>query len=580
MASQIAAVFILALAFLAVGIDTSAATLVVTKTADTADGICDADCSLREAVSAAASGDTVVFSPLFNEPQTITLTFGEIFITQNLTITGPGQNFLTISGNNASRIAQVTNGGSLKLSGMKLINGRASIAGGIGIVDSSLEIRNVMIGYNTASSGTGGGIYAFDATVSVIESSFISNTGTAIYGGGTTSIGVDRGQIIGNSGSAVSNISGPVTVRNSALRNNGAGIGKHSSNGTLTIQHSVISDNSSLGVANIGGTATVSNSVIRNNANDQFGGKGGGVRNTGTMYILDTSIINNIAFEAGGGIYNVLGHLYLTNSTVSGNFVINGTGTSPCPGGGIANIWNETNPGGAVVLTNSTVAGNSAQGAGGGICNQAGGTVTTRNSIIAQNTGTSGADVLGSISSESFNLIGNTTGNSGWTAKDLQNVNPLLAPLGNNGGLTWTHALLPTSPGINAGNNELARDPLSSLLLEFDQRGEEFARVVTGSVDIGAYEANYASSPVTIGGRVLVNSAGRAAAIARVTLTDALGNVRHTQTNPFGYYRFFDLEPGTNYTVGVSHKSYQFDSPQVVTIDQPRDNLDFVAIGH
>ena len=43
-------------------------TLVVTKTEDTADGVCDADCSLREAVTAAASGDTVVFSTLFDTP--------------------------------------------------------------------------------------------------------------------------------------------------------------------------------------------------------------------------------------------------------------------------------------------------------------------------------------------------------------------------------------------------------------------------------------------------------------------------------------------------------------------------------
>ena len=50
----------------------SAATLIVTKTADTGDGICDSDCSLREAVTAAVNGDTVVFSDLFNTSQTIT----------------------------------------------------------------------------------------------------------------------------------------------------------------------------------------------------------------------------------------------------------------------------------------------------------------------------------------------------------------------------------------------------------------------------------------------------------------------------------------------------------------------------
>ena len=36
-----------------------AATLFVTKTADTNDFFCDADCSLREAIGTAASGDTI-----------------------------------------------------------------------------------------------------------------------------------------------------------------------------------------------------------------------------------------------------------------------------------------------------------------------------------------------------------------------------------------------------------------------------------------------------------------------------------------------------------------------------------------
>ena len=39
-----------------------AATLTVTKIADTNDNVCDTDCSLREAIFAAASGDTIEFA--------------------------------------------------------------------------------------------------------------------------------------------------------------------------------------------------------------------------------------------------------------------------------------------------------------------------------------------------------------------------------------------------------------------------------------------------------------------------------------------------------------------------------------
>ena len=66
-------------------------------------------------------------------------------------------------------------------------------------------------------------------------------------------------------------------------------------------------------------------------------------------------------------------------------------------------------------------------------------------------------------------------------------MSPNLGPLANNGGLTETHALLPGSPAIDAGDPGVAFDAL-----EFDQRGDPFARVVDGGnglrIDIGAFE--------------------------------------------------------------------------------------------
>jgi hypothetical protein len=63
---------------------------------------------------------------------------------------------------------------------------------------------------------------------------------------------------------------------------------------------------------------------------------------------------------------------------------------------------------------------------------------------------------------------------------DLQDIEPLLGPLQNNGGLTQTMALLPGSPAIDAGDNDDA--PL------YDQRGPGFDRIVNGIIDIGAFE--------------------------------------------------------------------------------------------
>ena len=67
---------------------------------------------------------------------------------------------------------------------------------------------------------------------------------------------------------------------------------------------------------------------------------------------------------------------------------------------------------------------------------------------------------------------------------NLFGVDPLLGALADNGGPTKTHALLPGSPAIDAGPNPLTPFPGS----DFDQRGDGYARVVAGIVDIGAFE--------------------------------------------------------------------------------------------
>ena len=95
------------------------------------------------------------------------------------------------------------------------------------------------------------------------------------------------------------------------------------------------------------------------------------------------------------------------------------------------------------------------------------------------------------------NLVGETDGSSGWVGSDLtgtsaQPLDPLLAPLGNYGGLTQTMALLPGSPAIDAGNNALIPAGVTT-----DQRG--LARIVNGVVDIGAFESSLFTIAVTSG---------------------------------------------------------------------------------
>src|SRR5262249_28320226 len=158
--------------------------------------------------------------------------------------------------------------------------------------------------------------------------------------------------------------------------------------------------------------------------------------------------------DGSGGIVNA-GTATLTNCTLADN-----SGSS---GGGIGN-------GGALTLTNCTVAGNS----GGGICadGSANAALTVANTIIAGNTG---GDGVGGVDSRGHNLVGDPSGSSGFDASlcDRLGMDPLLEPLQDNGGPTFTMALLPGSPARGAGDVARAVDASDSPLAT-DQRG--FAR--------------------------------------------------------------------------------------------------------
>ncbi len=296
--------------------------------------------------------------------------------------------------------------------------------------------------------------------------------------------------------------------------------------GTLTLANTTVSGNTASGGGGISnaGSLTLNNSTVANNVANPFGG---GIYSTGPLTVTNSTISGNSATGTGigGGIYNNSGTPgTITSSTISGNSalifgggldgaftVTNSTihgNSSPNAGGGF-----RVSAGRTLTINNSTIAGNSAGGQGGGVQNS-GGTVISRSSIFAGNTGTTGPDFSGTMTSQGYNLVGNDAGTtiSGGT-NDI--VNPgggaLLGPLANNGGPTLTQALLPGSPAIDKGNNSLG--------LNTDQRGALFDRVIDNApanaddgTDIGAFESplqaptvsgvNPTSGP-TIGGNVV-----------------------------------------------------------------------------
>src|SRR5206468_3717950 len=167
----------------------------------------------------------------------------------------------------------------------------------------------------------------------------------------------------------------------------------------------------------------------------------------------------------GGGIYNYHATLTLSNCTVSGNSATN-------DGGGIYNAGQ----GGSAALTvnNCTLSANSTAAWGGGIFNDAlagSATVTIANSTLSGNWAWAGGAV---------DLT--ATG-------DQINTEPMLGPLQDNGGPTFTHALLPGSVAIDAGDPNFMSPP------DYDQRGPGFSRVYNGLLDVGAFEVQPTPTP-------------------------------------------------------------------------------------
>jgi hypothetical protein len=236
-----------------------AAAITVTNQADSGPG------SLRDAIAAAAPGDTINFS--LTLPATITLTSGELLISKNLTISGPGASNLAISGMNASRVFEIGSGFTVAISGLTIQNGSADTGGGIFNV-GTLMLSNSTVSSNSVS-GNGGGIYN-NGTLTMTNSTL---SGNSAKGGGN------------GGGGGIFNYFGTLVMTNSTLSGNSAvgfgfnavGAGVYIYAGTVTVTNSTLSGNSAGvggGIYTYGATVTLSNSTLSGNSASYYGGGG------------------------------------------------------------------------------------------------------------------------------------------------------------------------------------------------------------------------------------------------------------------------------------------------------------------
>jgi len=244
---------------------------------------------------------------------------------------------------------------------------------------------------------------------------------------------------------------------------------------------------------------------------------GGGIYNfESALTVISCALAGNSALGqqgSGGGIYSNGGgaggnaSLTIINSAFSGNAATTGGAVGNNGSSGMANL----------TISNSTLSGNSASFVGGGVDDHtANGTasITITNSTLSENTSAnismfkgglldigntvlkaavSGVNLeiakLATVTSRGYNVSSDDAGGFLNGPGDQINTDPMLGPLQNNGGPTFTHDLLNGSPAIDAGHPNFTPPPY------YDQRGPVFWRIRNGRIDVGSFEVQAGTTP-------------------------------------------------------------------------------------
>lgn len=297
----------------------SAPVYTVTKTADTLDGQCDADCSLREAISAANAAPGAVIIPAGDYTLTRTGSDnsnvnGDLDLTTGMAVYGAGRDSTRVFGNGAERVFDLDPGNTLghtyAFKDLSVRNGVAGFTFGGGINASSgatpgnehLAVQRVELS-NNSTQLSGGGLRANGPTV-VIDSVISGNT--AASDGGGLSFGGDA-------------------------------------NTRVDVAFSTINGNSSTSgfSGGGGGIASTSNTFIYNStvSGNQARFNGGGVLSTtasGRINLINVTLAHNRADSDGnaagvGGGLRMEGNFGLVqNSAFAGNLVGNGSTVDDC----------------------------------------------------------------------------------------------------------------------------------------------------------------------------------------------------------------------------------------------------------
>jgi hypothetical protein len=414
-----------------------------------------------------------------NAPATIVFHSQKI-ITQPTSI--DGSNVITFSGGGLTRTFFVMSNTELALVNLTVFNGGPHADGGAVLNNGTLIVTNVTFLSNTTvptSSYVGGGAIFNTGLLTVTNSWFIGNMGK--YGGAIQSAQgmafISGTTFMSNTaqawGGAIDN-DGAVALQiiNSVFHDNlGAGGGAidSDSTGILDISGSQFYNNKTstycCGAIDSSSALTMTNTSIYGNVTSHANEFAGGLYLYGSGVVSNVMIYNNVATSKGGGIYVDSNQFYLYNTTVAGN-------SAPIGGGLFVN-----SPFASIVtLTNVTMFGNTATSAGGNI----NGPASAGNTIIA---GGVPNNCNEAILSSGHNL-GSDNSCGLQVNGDITNTNPMLFPLADYGGPTWSMLPMAGSAAIDHGDDVICPST--------DQRG--VARPIGLHCDIGAVEFNLLKS--------------------------------------------------------------------------------------
>jgi hypothetical protein len=551
-------------------------TLTVLNTLDSGAG------SLRDTITKAKSGDTIVFDPSL-DGQTITLTSDQITIKNSVDIEGPGPSVLAISGNDANRVFDISGGLTVTIDGLTIAHGLGKgnvkgkndgAGGGGGLLNggSTVNLGNDIFADNQAIDH-GGAISNGPASVrTVVNSTFTDNRaagqvgsafveGGAIWntdnasvnkvaGAGASAVVIDctfvGNQAVGADGGSISGNNLLSTCNGGAIHNDG--------NSTLTVENSMFIDNAAISGNGGNGKGTsiftvdiATGGAIANDKGLRLTVDGCTFSNNMALGGSNaTSDSGNLGQGLGGAISTAGGTNTITNSSFDHNLAKGGSGDT----GGSGVVLNGRGCGGAIVsfsfpvsvavgnctFTNNQAIGGAGDmgglvvgtGVGGGIDNERGATATITNSTFSDNQAIGGAGAAGQNGASGLgggiaNVLGATLTVSGCTLSGNEAI-------GGAGGM-----------GANGGNGLGAGIYNDGLSVAPQNAGTPATLTVTGSTITanqasGGAAGSGGSAGQGVGGGAYFASGG-VVCLDSYTVANLLGNTASTSNNDlFGVF--------------------------------------------